>query len=95
MRTDPGTIGKQRDGETVSEHSEHLERPTTPENGSFEDHAAVELTGHEAVDEVLRSLDTLDGRPVDDHVAVFESAHETLRAALASAGDRPGGPAAG
>ena len=28
-----GTTGKQRDGETVSEYSEHLERPTTPENG--------------------------------------------------------------
>lgn len=79
----------------MSEYSEHLERPTTPENGSSEDRAAVELTGHEAVDGVLRSLDTLDGRPVDEHVAVFESAHETLRAALASAGDRPGGPAAG
>jgi len=79
----------------VNEYSEDLERPTTPESGSSEGHAAVELTGHEAVDEVLRSLDTLDGRPVDEHVAVFESAHETLRAALASAGDRPGGPAAG
>lgn len=78
----------------MSEYSEHLERPTTPANGSSEDHA-VELTGHEAVDGVLRSLDSLDGRPVDEHVAVFESAHETLRAALASAGDRPGGPAAG
>lgn len=67
----------------------------TPGNGSSEGDAAVELTGHEAVDGVLRSLGTLDGRPVDEHVAVFESAHETLRAALASAGDRPGGPAAG
>jgi hypothetical protein len=77
----------------VSEYSEHLERPTTTENGPSEDHA-VELTGHEAVDGVLRSLDTLGGRPVDEHVGVFESAHETLRGALASAGDRPG-PAAG
>jgi hypothetical protein len=55
---------------------------------------STELTGHEAVDGVLRSLDALADRPVQEHVAVFESAHETLRAALADAGDRPGGPAA-
>jgi hypothetical protein len=55
----------------------------------------VESTGNEAVDDVLRSLDTLEGRSVGEHVAVFESAHEALRAALANAGDRPGGPAAG
>ncbi|HSE10984.1 MAG TPA: hypothetical protein VLB29_20145 [Nocardioidaceae bacterium] len=55
----------------------------------------VELTGDEAVDGVLRSLENLEGTRVQEHVAVFESAHETLRAALADAGDRPGGPAAG
>lgn len=49
------------------------------------------LTGHDAVDGVLRSLEGLEGRPVDEHVRVFEAAHETLRAALADAG-RPSGP---
>jgi hypothetical protein len=44
-------------------------------------------TGHPAVDEVLRSLDGLDGRPVDEHVAAFEQAHEVLRRALSDAGD--------
>jgi hypothetical protein len=44
-------------------------------------------TGHPAVDEVLRSLDALDGRPVDEHVAAFEDAHEQLRRALSGAGD--------
>jgi hypothetical protein len=44
-------------------------------------------TGHPAVDEVLRSLDALEGRPVDEHVAAFEDAHEQLRRALSSAGD--------
>ena len=44
-------------------------------------------TGHPAVDEVLRSLDGLDGRPVDDHVAAFEEAHDLLRRALSGAGD--------
>lgn len=48
---------------------------------------AVESTGHPAVDEVLRSLDELDGRPVDEHVAVFEQAHERLRQALSGATD--------
>lgn len=46
-------------------------------------------TGHPAVDEVLRSLDGLDGRPVDEHVAAFEQAHEVLRRALSSAADDP------
>ncbi len=66
----------------------------THEVGHQEDSSSVELTGHEAVDGVLRSLDGLADRPVQEHVVVFESAHETLRAALADAGDRPAGPAA-
>ena len=60
-----------------------------------EEHEAeheVPLTGHEAVDRVLRSLDGLEQKPVDEHVAVFEAAHETLRAALADAGGRTAGP---
>lgn len=55
----------------------------TGESGS----ATPEPTGHPAVDEVLRSLDELDGRPVDDHVAAFEEAHDKLRRALSDAGD--------
>ena len=47
------------------------------------------VTGHPAVDEVLRALEGLDGRPVDEHVAAFEQAHEVLRRALSSAGDDP------
>jgi hypothetical protein len=49
--------------------------------------AADATTGHPAVDEVLRSLEGLDGRPVDDHVAAFEEAHDALRRALTHAGD--------
>jgi hypothetical protein len=75
----------------VSEHEERAEEPTTDQSGALEEDGVAELTGLEAVDGVLRSLETLEGRPVDEHVAVFESAHETLRAALANAG----GPTAG
>ena len=39
-------------------------------------------TGVSAVDEVLASVQQLDGRPVEEHVAVFEQAHERLRRAL-------------
>jgi len=69
----------------VSQHAERAQEPTTEEGG------VLEPTGLEAVDGVLRSMETLEGRPVDEHVTVFESAHETLRAALANAG----GPTAG
>ncbi len=51
-------------------------------------------TGHQAVDEVLRTMQGLQHRPVDEHVAVFEAAHEKLRAALAEAADRHSGPPA-
>ena len=60
--------------------------------GSLPQEAPVELTGNAAVDEVLRSMQGLQQRPVEEHVAVFEAAHEKLRAALANAGDRPNGP---
>lgn len=53
---------------------------------------AVEATGHPAVDEVLRSLDELDGRPVDEHVAIFEQAHDRLRQALSGATDDDASP---
>ena len=52
--------------------------------------AAVEPTGNAAVDEVLASLEQLDGAPVSEHVPVFEAAHERLRAALSDAGDAAG-----
>lgn len=60
--------------------------------GSLPQEAPVELTGNAAVDEVLRSMQGLQQRPVEEHVAVFEAAHEKLRAALANAGDGPNGP---
>lgn len=55
----------------------------------------TEMTGNPAVDEVLRSLGDLDGRPVEEHVAVFESAHEHLRAVLAGAGEADEGAGPG
>jgi hypothetical protein len=75
----------------VSEQAEHS---GAHERTPFAEPASVELTGHDAVDGVLRSLDGLEDSPVEEHVAVFEAAHETLRAALAEAADRPGGATA-
>lgn len=51
-----------------------------------EEHAPV-ATGHPAVDEVLRSLGSLEQAPVDEHVAVFEQAHDQLRRTLSGAGE--------
>jgi hypothetical protein len=45
-------------------------------------------TGNERVDDVVRSLDSLEGRPAEEHVAVFEAAHRELRDALSSS-DQP------
>ena len=83
--------------------SEYIEGPA-PEAGSTgmttritteaqQDTGDVPTTGNRAVDEVLRTLEGLEDRPVEEHVAVFEAAHEALRAALSDAGSRPDGPA--
>jgi hypothetical protein len=77
----------------VDSPEDNVEEVPTDEAGHPEpeavDHGSdlTPTTGHPAVDEVLRSLDDLDGRPVDEHVAAFEKAHEELRRALSSAGE--------
>lgn len=87
----------------MSEHLEHGQHDPSDEPRDEMAEAApadddplmvkpVEMTGHPVVDEVLRSMQGLQDRPVEEHVAIFEAAHEKLRAALANAGDRPNGP---
>lgn len=66
--------------------SEHPDEDAPVETAEAEEPARIS-TGHPAVDEVLRSLDELDGRPVDEHVAAFEEAHDSLRRALSDASD--------
>jgi hypothetical protein len=44
-------------------------------------------TGHPAVDEVMRAVEQLDERPVEEHVALFETAQAHLRRALDDPGD--------
>ena len=39
-------------------------------------------TGVPTVDEVMRAVEELEERPVEEHVGVFETAHEQLRQAL-------------
>ena len=62
-----------------------LGEPTAEQ--TFRPSAAAEVTGHPAVDDVLRSLDGLDGLPPADRVPVIEAAHDRLRSALADAGN--------
>jgi hypothetical protein len=84
----------------VSEYLEHGQQDPSDDvvdgarsEDSLRAEEPVDLTGHPAVDEVLQSMQGLQQRPVEEHVAIFEAAHEKLRTALASAGDRPNGPA--
>ena len=46
-------------------------------------------TGVTDVDAVIRAVEELEDRPLEEHVGVFETAHEQLRRAL----DRPADPA--
>jgi hypothetical protein len=39
-------------------------------------------TGVERVDEVIRAVEELEERPIEEHVGVFEAAHTQLRRAL-------------
>jgi hypothetical protein len=39
-------------------------------------------TGVPDADEVMRAVEELDERPIEEHVGVFETAHEQLRRAL-------------
>ena len=66
--------------------------PDEPSHQTGDEAGAGVDTGVPAVDEVVRSLDTLAERPVDEHVEVFERAHEQLRRSLDAdpAGPDPG-----
>lgn len=44
-------------------------------------------TGSDRVDDVIRSVEELEDRPLEEHVAVFESAQVQLRRALDDTGD--------
>lgn len=81
----------------MSEYDEHDDvapvEPETERVGADQDAPAADharpadgweapTTGLSSVDDVLVSVQDLDGRPVEDHVAVFEQAHERLRRAL-------------
>jgi hypothetical protein len=46
-----------------------------------------ESTGLASVDAVVRDVEALEERPVDEHVAVFEQAHEELRRSLDASPD--------
>ena len=61
-----------------------FEAETTPDRAvdPGADPTAGCVTGVAEVDEVLASLEQLDGLPVEEHVTVFEQAHDTLRRAL-------------
>lgn len=76
------------DEAVVEEHGSRDEDVLADTEAEIAARALVPVeTGHPAVDEVLRSLSTLDDLPVDEHVAVFERAHEELRRTLSGAGD--------
>ncbi len=60
---------------------EFVDDPATA-GGSAGDGWEAPATGVAAVDDVLASVQGLDGRPVEEHVAVFEQAHDRLRRAL-------------
>lgn len=49
-------------------------------------------TGVDGVDDVIRAVEELEERPLEEHVGVFEAAHAELRRALDNT-DAPTDPA--
>jgi hypothetical protein len=45
------------------------------------------VTGHASVDEVMRAVEELEDRPIEEHAGVFEAAQAQLRRALDDPGD--------
>jgi hypothetical protein len=61
-----------------AEESGDEPEPTTPERVR---------TGADRVDDVIRAVEELEERPIEEHVGVFESAQVQLRRALDDPGD--------
>lgn len=61
------------------------DREQDPRSADVE-HAAVEPTGVEQVDDVLADLAGVQETPLEEHPAAFERAHDRLRQALDDAG---------
>ena len=60
--------------------------PDEPAEGEPETPERVR-TGVDRVDEVIRAVEELEERPIEEHVGVFESAQVQLRRALDDPGD--------
>ena len=79
-------------GRVHEDHENTQPGDTDPASAAETPGAPAPRTGDPRVDEVLRSLEDLEQRPLTEHVGVFESAHERLRAVLSEAGDPAPGP---
>lgn len=76
---DPGTTpGPKYAVPDPAEQSGEEPEPATPERVR---------TGADRVDDVIRSVEELEERPIEEHVGVFESAQVQLRRALDDPGD--------
>jgi hypothetical protein len=74
----------------MTQHPEHdLPDPPEPTGDEEPEPGTPERvrTGVERVDDVIRAVEELEERPIEEHVGVFESAQVQLRRAL----DEPGG----
>ncbi len=60
------------------------EQPPDPETEEDPDPGTPERvrTDVAEVDEVIRAVEELEERPIEEHVGVFEAAHQRLRQAL-------------
>jgi hypothetical protein len=73
---------------TTEPPEEHTGDPGDPGDPVPEPGAPERVrTGVDRVDEVIRAVEELEERPIEEHVGVFESAQVQLRRALDDPGD--------
>jgi hypothetical protein len=76
----------------TQEADQDVPEPDEPADGGAGDPESASpepvRTGSDSVDDVIRAVEELEQRPIEEHVGVFESAQVQLRRAL----DDPGEP---
>jgi hypothetical protein len=77
----------------MTQHPDH-DAPEPDEQAGDPEPAAPERvrTGSGRVDDVIRAVEELEDRPIEEHVGVFESAQVQLRRALDDPGEPEGPP---
>ena len=81
----PDALGEVEEQELLPEDQSTIANPGEALDALL---PALEVTGHDGVDDALATLDDMAEKSVHEHVEVFDAVHEELRRTLDQAADR-------